>query len=187
MHNAAYLVQPCLLLLGSSIHQLHCMELDSALFKMHHSYAVHRSVRMVVQCLPPPPPPLLQWCFAEGRRLGREQWGRSTVWTHSLPRGGFKIILYAMPKVLFYFSRSRGRCFDALRLRLKKSQLPQRPQESYFHVVLMHPCRVALNGERYAPFTVHPVTGRRRGRRRAAAPTLVDLSHMLVEPPTRPK
>eukprot|EP00955_Chlamydomonas_euryale_P083259 363824-Chlamydomonas_euryale.AAC.15 len=47
--------------------------------------------------------------------------------------------------------------------------------------------RVALNGERYPPFTVHPVTGRRRGLRRPAAPTLVDLSHTLVEPPTRPK
>eukprot|EP00955_Chlamydomonas_euryale_P040551 351737-Chlamydomonas_euryale.AAC.14 len=47
--------------------------------------------------------------------------------------------------------------------------------------------RVALNGERYPPFTVQPVTGRRRGRRRPAAPTRVDLSHGLVEPPTRPK
>eukprot|EP00955_Chlamydomonas_euryale_P058325 357027-Chlamydomonas_euryale.AAC.1 len=47
------------------------------------------------------------------------------------------------------------------------------------------PCAgVALSGERYPPFTVHPVTGRRRGRRRPAAPTLVDLSNTLVEPPT---
>eukprot|EP00955_Chlamydomonas_euryale_P080984 363511-Chlamydomonas_euryale.AAC.7 len=46
--------------------------------------------------------------------------------------------------------------------------------------------RVALNGTRYPPFTIHQVTSRRRGRHRPAAPTLVDLSHTLVEPPARP-
>eukprot|EP00955_Chlamydomonas_euryale_P049824 354371-Chlamydomonas_euryale.AAC.5 len=50
---------------------------------------------------------------------------------------------------------------------------------------------IALHGERYPPFTIHrspftfhPVTGDRldAGPSRPAAPTLVDLSHTLVEP-----
>eukprot|EP00955_Chlamydomonas_euryale_P009519 101550-Chlamydomonas_euryale.AAC.1 len=44
-----------------------------------------------------------------------------------------------------------------------------------------------VNGTYRSPFPVHPVTGRRRGRRRHAAPTLADLSYTLVEPPTQPK
>eukprot|EP00955_Chlamydomonas_euryale_P084364 363954-Chlamydomonas_euryale.AAC.8 len=46
---------------------------------------------------------------------------------------------------------------------------------------------VQVNGGYRELCTVHPVTGQRRGRRRPAAPTLVDLSHTLVESPTRPK
>eukprot|EP00955_Chlamydomonas_euryale_P060138 357627-Chlamydomonas_euryale.AAC.7 len=61
----------------------------------------------------------------------------------------------------------------------------------YLHMRLEKPkplhYRVALNGERYTPFTVHPVSGRRRGRRRPAAPTPVDLSHTPVEPAGRTK
>eukprot|EP00955_Chlamydomonas_euryale_P065762 359339-Chlamydomonas_euryale.AAC.3 len=56
-------------------------------------------------------------------------------------------------------------------------------------------CLVALNGERYPPFTVHPVTGDRSEAgpsptcraHTSGSLTLVDLSHTLVEPPTRPK
>eukprot|EP00955_Chlamydomonas_euryale_P065986 359416-Chlamydomonas_euryale.AAC.20 len=50
-------------------------------------------------------------------------------------------------------------------------------------------CRAVLNGERYPPFTVHPVNGNRSEagpsptcRARISGP----LTHTLVEPPTRP-